>query len=594
MSNASNTDTTADAKHETGMPSGIGRLRSGYRLLSALVRFHPKLFITSVLGATLFALCTVGSAFGVRWMVDRVILPRFNEGKTDTRALLIGAGLVIGIGLLRAVGVVIRRGFAGAAHWRTAESVSLDVLDRIVAQPPAWHRQHMTGDLVARVGVDSDAAVDVMSPMPFASSVVVMLVVSGVWLLIVDLPLGMLAIVVLPLLLVLNVGYQRRIDKFYRIAQNELGLLSEAVHESFDGVMVVKAFGAELRETERLSHITERLRDARVNAVVMRSTFEALLDAVPSFINIILLVVGAHRVKSGAMTVGELTSFVYLFTLLIFPLRIIGYVFSELPHSLSGWNRTRQIVEEPIIPDPRVSICVATANTAISVSGLSVSYGDQQILKNLSLTVRHSTTVAVVGATGAGKTTLLHAIAGLIPIDAGSIHVMQGGVGMVFQEAFLFADTLRFNVTLGNQISDDIVHDALAVAAATEFVSKFEHGLDTEIGERGASLSGGQRQRVALARAIAHRRPVLLLDDTTSALDPATEVTVVENLRRRQTSGATLIVASRPSTISLADEVLFLADGLIVDRAPHAVLLARNAEYRALLEAFEHDRRGVK
>ncbi len=593
MSNVPVTANTADIEPESGLPSSSGRFRSAYRLLSELVRVHPKLFFTAVSGATVFALCTVASSYGVQWMVDRVILPRFDEGKSVTRNLAIGAILVIGIGLLRAAGIVIRRGFAGASSWRTAESVSLDVLHRIVAQPSSWHRQHMTGDLVARVGVDSDAAVSVMGPMPFASSVVVMLVVSGIWLLVVDVPLGLLAIVVFPLLLLLNVGYQRRIDTYYDTAQNELGLLSEAVHESFDGVMVVKAFGAEMRETERLSHITGRLRDARTKAVTMRATFEALLDAVPSFINIVLLVVGAHRVKSGALTVGELTSFVYLFTLLVFPLRIIGYVFSELPHSLSGWNRTREIVNERVLPDPRSSIRPAPIDTAILVSDISVTYGDQPILQHLSMIAKTSMTIAVVGATGAGKTTLLHAIAGLIPVDSGMIQVMHGGVGMVFQEAFLFADTLRFNVTLGDEISDDIVHDALEVAAATEFVSLFDQGLDTEIGERGASLSGGQRQRVALARAIAHQCPVLLLDDTTSALDPTTEAKVVENLRRRQTSGATLIVASRPSTISLADEVMFLSNGVIVDHAPHAVLLAQNAEYRALLEAFEQDRRGL-
>jgi ABC-type multidrug transport system fused ATPase/permease subunit len=591
MSNSSDSKTTTEIGPDSGLPESESRLRSAYRLLSALVRVHPRLFITAVSGATLFGLCTVASALGVRWMVDKVILPRFNEGKTDTRALLIGACLVIGIGILRAVGVVLRRGFAGASSWRTAESVSLDVLHRIVAQPSTWHRQHMTGDLVARVGVDADAAVAVIGPMPFASAVVVMLVVSGVWLLVVDVPLGLLAIVVFPLLLILNIGYQRRIDTHYTTAQNELGLLSEAVHESFDGVMVVKAFGAEMRETERLSHITGRLKDARTKAVILRSTFEALLDAIPSFVNIVLLVVGAHRVKSGAMTVGELASFVYLFTLLIFPLRIIGYVFSEVPHSLSGWNRTRQIVDEPIIPDPRASIRPAPTNTAIVVSNISIAYADQSVLEHLSMTINSSMTVAIVGATGSGKTTLLHAIAGLIPIDAGSIEVMPGGIGLVFQEAFVFADTLRFNVTLGDDISDDIVLAALEVAAATEFVSKFETGLDTELGERGASLSGGQRQRVALARAIAHRCPVLLLDDTTSALDPTTESIVIENLRRQQTVGATLIVASRPSTISLADEVLFLANGMIIDHAPHAVLMAQNAEYRALLEAFEQDRR---
>ncbi|MEO8363019.1 MAG: ABC transporter ATP-binding protein, partial [Ilumatobacteraceae bacterium] len=517
MSNVSTPATSAEFELQSALPESKSRLQSAYRLLSALVRVHPPLFITAVSGATLFGLCTVASALGVRWMVDRVILPRFNEGETDTRALLIGGVLVIGIGLLRAVGVVLRRGFAGASSWRTAESISIDVLRRIVAQPSTWHRQHMTGDLVARVGVDTDAAVSVIGPMPFATAVVVMLVFSGIWLLVVDIPLGLLAIVVFPLLLILNIRYQRRIDTHYQTAQNELGLLSEAVHESFDGVMVVKAFGAEMRETERLSHITGRLKDARTKAVILRATFEAMLDAIPSFVNIVLLVVGAHRVQSGAMSVGELTSFIYLFTLLIFPLRIIGYVFSEVPHSLSGWNRTRQIIDEPITPDPRARIGPTPASKAIVVADISITYADQSILKNLSMSIDNSMTVAIVGATGSGKTTLLHAIAGLIPIDEGSIQVMQGGIGMVFQEAFVFADTLRFNVTLGDNISDDIVWNALEVAAATEFVSKFESGLDTELGERGASLSGGQRQRVALARAIAHRCPVLLLDDTTSA-----------------------------------------------------------------------------
>lgn len=525
-------------------------------------------------------------------MVDEVILPRFRDGRTDIRAIAIGAALVIGIGILRAIGVIVRRSFAGIAHWRTAETISLDVLQHIVRQPPMWHRKHMTGDLVARVGVDSDTAVDVMSPMPFASSVVVLLVVSGAWLLIVDVPLGLLAVVIFPLLLLLNIGYQRRIDRHYNTAQKELGLLSEAVHESFDGVMVVKAFGAEDRETERLSVITARLRDARTLAVSVRSTFEALLDAVPSLVNVLLLIVGAHRVQSGALSVGELTSFIYLFTLLVFPLRIIGYVFSEVPHSISGWNRTREIMNEEIMADPQSLISVSDAGFAVEMHNATVSYGDKIVLDKLSLSVQTAKTVAIVGATGSGKTTLLQSIAGLVPIDSGEIKVVRGGVAMVFQEAFLFADTLRFNVGLGDDISDDQIIEALKIAAATEFVATLEHALDTQIGERGASLSGGQRQRVALARALAHNRPVLLLDDTTSALDPTTEAQIITNLRSLTNLGATLIVASRPSTISLADEVLYLLDGQIADHGPHSVLLDRNPDYRNLMEAFEQERQG--
>jgi ABC-type multidrug transport system fused ATPase/permease subunit len=241
--------------------------------------------------------CTVASSFGVSYLVDRVILPRFETGKIDTRVYLIGAAIVIGIGLLRAFGVVIRRSFAGISNWRTVESISMLLVRHIMSQPLFWHKKKMTGDLVARVGVDSDAAAEVLGPLPFSTSVVLLVFLTGGWLVIVDVPLGLVAISVIPILLLLNVGYQRRIDKHYDSAQHELGALSSAVHESFDGVMVVKAFGAEERETRRLSIISTRLKDARIRAVSARSTFEALLDGVPSLVNILLLVVGAMRIE---------------------------------------------------------------------------------------------------------------------------------------------------------------------------------------------------------------------------------------------------------------------------------------------------------
>ena len=332
------------------------RLVEALQLIRAIVKFHPRLFIIAVTGAAVFAVCTVGSSIGVRWMVDRVILVRFEEGRLDGSAMLIGAFLVIGVGLLRAAGVIVRRSYAGRTEWRTAESITNKVIDKVVAQPIAWHRKRMTGDIVARCGVDSDASVSILAPLPFASSVLVMMLVSSAWMLSVDIQLGVLAIIVFPVLLTLNIGYQKRIDRFYALAQDELGALSEAVHESFDGVMVVKSFGAEHRETERLALITSRLRNARIAAVSVRSMFEAAIDAIPSLINILLIVLGAFRVKDGAMSIGYLTSFIYLFTLLVFPLRIIGYLFSEIPHSVAGWRRVREVMDEPIGQDPKEAI----------------------------------------------------------------------------------------------------------------------------------------------------------------------------------------------------------------------------------------------
>ena len=569
-----------------------GRLAEAAKLVNQIVRFHPRLFVIAVSGAALFAICTVASSIGLKWMIDRVILVRFEKGEVDLAALIAGSVIVIGIGLLRALGVVVRRSFAGRTEWRTCETITEKVIDHIVKQPVKWHRQRMTGDIVARCGVDADATVAVLAPLPFSTSVLVMMVVSAGWMLYVDLPLGLLAIVVFPILLTLNIGYQRRIDRFYNVAQKELGTLSEAVHESFDGVMVVKSFGAEGRETEKLARISSRLKDARISAIGVRSVFEAMLDVVPTLLNILLIVLGAFRVKSGDMSVGDLSSFIYLFTLLIFPLRIIGYLFSEIPHSVAGWRRIREVLDEELLADPILRIDRAQAGVAIEINELCFSHQDgSPVLKNLSMKIEEGKVVALVGATGCGKSTLLHLISGLIEPISGSLAVQKGGVALVFQEAFLFAESLRYNITLDADISSERVTKAISAAQCQDFIGDLEQGLETMMGERGVSLSGGQRQRVALARAIAQDRPVLLLDDTTSALDPKTESNVVSSLRGISTGRTLLIVASRPSTIALADEVLFMADGRIVDQGTHQFLLEKSEPYRLLISAFEHDRK---
>jgi ATP-binding cassette subfamily B protein len=195
----------------------------------------------------------------------------------------------------------------------------------------------------------------------------------------------------------------------------------------------------------------------------------------------------------------------------------------------------------------------------------------------------------VVGPLGAGKTTLLHLIAGLIAVDHGSITVPQQGCALVFQEPFLLAGSVRENVAMGRTLSDSEIRAAL-LAAEAGFVDDFSEGLDTVVGERGVGLSGGQRQRIALARALAGNPAALLLDDTTSALDPATEAKVLANLRATLGDTTVVVVASRPSTIALADDVLYLADGQVVAHGRHDQLLATVPEYRRLMEAFEHDR----
>ncbi|CAB4891064.1 unannotated protein [freshwater metagenome] len=561
------------------------------RLVRDLVRVHPKPFVIAVSGAAVFAMCTVASSVVLRWVIDHVIGPRFSDGHVATSSVLIGLGLVVGIGCIRAVGVVIRRTFAGVAHWRIAETLSADVIARLVAQPVAWHQRRPSGELAARAGVDVDASVDVLSPLPYASSTVLLIVVSAGWMLFIDVPLGLFAVCVFPVLIGINLSYQHRVDRHFTAAQDHLGRLSAAVHESFEGVQVVKAFGAERRETERLAIIASQLRDERTAAVLLRGSFDSVLDAVPALANIGLIVLGALRIRSGNLTIGELASMIYMFTLLVFPLRLIGYALSALPHSLAGWARVREVLDEPVMDDPADRVGVAPDGIGVSFRGVAYCFEqDRPVLDDIALDVPIGRTVALVGATGAGKTTMLRLAAGLVGAASGSVATVAGQRAIVLQEAFLLGDTLRENIAFGRTYTDDQIWAALTTAEGREFVAELPNGLDTTVGERGVSLSGGQRQRVALARALVREPALLLLDDTTSALDPSTEARVVANLRVALRDATVLMVASRPSTIALADHVVFLDAGTIAATGTHAALLATNPLYRSLMEAFEVDR----
>lgn len=566
-----------------------GRAREAVRFIATLVRHHRGLFLTAVGGAAVFAACTVASAAMVRRITDDLIEPRFRTGSVSRSTVAMVLGLVILIGFIRAASVVVRRTFAGRTTWRVTEDITAEVIDRIVVQPTPWHRRQSAGDLITRAGVDAEAATAVLGPLPFASGVVVLLVLSSAWLLVTDVVLGAAAVAVFPVLVAVNVGYQHRVDRFYDTAQSELGALSAAVHESFDGVVVVKSFGAEDRETERLSRIAARLRDARLGAVRLRSLFEAILDGLPAVVSLLLVLGGAYRVRAGALTVGELTSMIYLFALLVFPLRLIGFALSELPHSLAGWGRVRSLLDQPIVPDPVGSLQQSNDN-GVRLADVHFSHdGEREVLRGVTASVPEGRTVAIVGPTGAGKTTLLDVVAGVVDVDRGSVTVPVGRVCPVFQEPFLLSGTVLDNVTLGSEVSTAEVRAALRTAEA-DFVDSLPEGLHTELGERGVGLSGGQRQRIALARALVRRPAVLLLDDTTSALDPATEAKVLANLRRELASTTVIAVASRPSTIALADDVLFLDAGTLVAHGTHDELMREVPEYRRLIEAFEHDR----
>lgn len=564
------------------------RLKQFIPLIRKLLSFHRRPFLIAVSGAAIYALCTVASSFAVSRLIDRVIQPFFVDGVNVRGAFVATSALIVGIALIRATGVVVRRSFAGVTQWRTASSLAERVMTSLLGRPLTWHLTRQPGNLVARAGVDADAAVALLGPMPFATSVLVLIVAAGAALIVVDRLLGTLALIVLPLMMLLNVTYQRRVDRHFVTAQHALGAFSEAAYESLEGYSVVKAFGAEGREADRMASISQRLREARIRAVKGRATFDGLMDAMPALINVGLIVIGAHRVKSEVLSVGELSGFVYLFTLLVFPLRIIGYVFSELPHSRSGMDRIDEILVEEDVPAPEISK-VKDAENAAEANEVSLQYGNVAVLHRISFTVKRGETVALVGPTGSGKSTLLMVVAGLLSPTAGI--VATGRTSIVFQEPFLFDGTIRENLLLGD--SDPALLDAaLRISCADEFIRDLPLGLDSVAGERGVGLSGGQRQRLALARALCRRNDLLLLDDTTSALDSTNEQRVLQFLHELTPRPAVLMAASRPSAIRAADRIIFIDGGEIKGEGTHDQLIQTLDGYRDLVTSYEMGRVG--
>lgn len=574
-------------------PRGLARARRYAGFLRRIIGLHRTTFVLSVLGAFAYALLTVASSFGVRWVTDHVIVPRFDEGTVATSTVVAGCALIVVIGVLRAASVVTRRTFATSTQWRIAETLAARVADRLVEQPVTWHHRFPDGQLIARGGVDTDTAIRVMAPIPFATGTVLLLIVSGIYLIATDVVMGLVAVAVFPVLMLTNIVYERLVGGHFDRAQDSLGRFTTHVHESFEAVQLVKVYGAEQRETERLGVIAGEVRDHRVRAVALRAVFEAALELIPALTNIGLVVLGATRVRDGQLTIGELSGFIYMFTLLVFPLRLIAYALGELPQSYAGFRRVAATLDDPLVPDPADSLGTAEPPDGVVLRDVGFTYPtDQQpTIQHATVAIRAGSVTAVVGPTGAGKSTLVDLIAGLVSATAGSVTVAPGGRAVVFQEAFLLGGTVRDNIVLAlDDTDDEQVWHALRLARGDAFVRALPDGLDTLVGERGVTLSGGQRQRIALARALIRRPSVLLLDDTTSALDPATELAVLDNLRAGLAGTTVVIVASRPSTVALADAVLYVADGRIVDHGTHDELIARVPDYRELVEAFEADR----
>jgi ABC-type multidrug transport system fused ATPase/permease subunit len=577
-------------------------LLSGLRVLGRAVRDEPRLFAVAVAGSTLFALLTIATAFVVGAVVGHVVVPAVDHGEPVTAALVAAAAALFAVSLGRVVGLFGRRLGAGAMQFRLQARYRRAVTRRYLRLPLAWHHRHATGTLLSNANADVESAWYPIAPLPFAVGTVVMLVGAVVALLVTDWVMALVGLAIFPALLGINLVYSRRIAPRVARAQALRAEVSAVAHESFDGALVVKAMGRESDETERFGERAAELRDAMIRVGRVRGLFDPMLDALPSLGTLAVLVVGAWRLRAGAATVSEVVSVAFLFTVLAFPVRAIGWVLAELPRSVVGWERVRRVLDATgdMAYGPSTLDCAGRA-VALRFDGVDFAYeAGSPVLHGVTFEVPAGRTVALVGATGSGKSTVASLAARLVDPAAGTVRLdgvdarelsqdsLVSTVALVAQVPFVFDDTVRGNVTLDRDgIDDEAVWRALRLGQADGFVASLPDGLDTRVGERGTSLSGGQRQRLTLARALAGGPRLLVLDDATSAVDPRVEAAILDALRSGDGSASILVVAYRRATIALADEVVYVEHGRVVARGTHRELLGAVPGYANLVTAYE-------
>ncbi len=527
----------------------------------------------------------------VQPLVDYVLAER-------TMALVnLTAFTVIALSAIKGISRYIQEYFIKTAGQLVVQDLRKDIFSHAMNLPMGFYAKMPSGKVVSYilndVGVLQKSAADELVTIVRESLTIVGMVSLLFYN---DWRLAIVAFVVLPLSIIPASQIGRRIKKYVRKSLENLGNLTMILQESFGGIKVVKAFGTE--EWEKQKFNDENLNFyMRMKKIIRYDAGTApLMEILASFGAAGVLWYGLQRVMNGTITQGALLSFIAAMGMTYGPVKRLIRSNNRIQKAVGAGERVFALLDTHVdIVDASDAIELPRSRGHVAFDKVSFGYDDELVIKDLSVDIPSGRMVAFVGASGAGKSTLLGLLArfydpqqGQITIDGHDIakvtqHSLKQQIALVDQETFLFHDTLLNNIRYSDpDASEEAVINAAKMAFAHDFISEMPKGYATVIGDRGVRLSGGQRQRICIARAILRDAPILLLDEATSALDSESEAVVQKALANLMKERTTLVIAHRLSTIMHADEILVMADGVLVERGDHQQLLALDGHYRRL------------
>ncbi|SDS53462.1 ABC transporter ATP-binding protein [Microlunatus soli] len=561
------------------------------RLLPVLNRHRRLLIGTAVLAAVYAAL---GSTLP---LIQQIVLDDAIIAKN--RPLLPWLGLLAVFGLIIGVLSMLWRYRSGKAALAIQHDIRNDIYDTLQRLDFSGHSQLQSGQLVSRASTDLRWVQMLIGFIAEVAATTVGITVSLVVMFRLSPLLAVVVMIIIGTVFVITHRMRTQVHASGWDSQQKEAELMTEIEEAVLGVRVVRAFGQEAAQTTRLHHALLNMFRARVRAVRLRAPFFASLMAGPQLGQVIIIALGGLLVINGYLTVGVFLAFSSYLTGLAGKARVIGMILSNLPQCQAAVERIGDILDlRPDLTEPAEPVTPTDQAGTIDFRDVSFAYVDgdgHQVLRHLDLSIAAGESIALVGPSGCGKSTAMQLIGrffdptdGSVLVDgvdvrAQSLSQLRGRVGMVFENSFLFSDTIANNISYGRpDATDDEIRAAARAAMADDFITRLDDGYDTLIGEQGMTLSGGQRQRVALARALLVDPDILLLDDATSSVDTKVEHEIHANLGPFLASRTAVMVAYRESTVRMADRVVLLDDGHVVDHGTHEELFDRSALYRDL------------